>query len=252
MIDFSGQNALITGGTRGIGRAIATELARHGCNVALNYLRNRAAAAEAADEIEKATGKKPLLVKGNVAEPEHVERMFTELQEHWQYLDILVSNAASGVLKPAMELTKHHWSWTMDINAGALLWLAQKAIPMMEGRKGRILATSSLGSIRAFDNYHLVGASKGALESLIRHLCVEFAPKGIRCNVVNAGVVDTDALKHFPNREEMLSASLRDTPAGRLVTPEDVAKVAAFLCSDYAEMVHGQTVIVDGGLSVTV
>lgn len=252
MMDFSGQHALITGGTRGIGRAIATELARHGCDVALNYLRNRAAAAEAADDIEKITGKKPLLFKCNVAEPDSVAEMFGEMKETWGYLDILVSNAASGVLKPAMELTKHHWSWTLDINAGALLWLAQQAVPMMEGRKGRIIATSSLGSIRAFENYHLVGASKGALESLMRHLCVEFAPRGIRCNIVNAGVVDTDALKHFPNREEMLSGSLRDTPAGRLVTPEDVAKVAIFLCSDYAEMVHGQTVIVDGGLSVTV
>lgn len=252
MIDLKGQRALVTGGTRGIGRAIALEYARHGADVALNYLRNRAAAAEAVEIIEKETGKKPLLLKCNVAEPDSVDAMFTELKTHWDSLDILVSNAASGVLKPAMELTKHHWQWTMDINAGALLWLAQRAIPMMEGRKGRIIATSSLGSIRAFDFYHTVGASKGALESLMRHLCVEFAPKGIRCNIVNAGVVDTDALKHFPNREAMIANSAANTPAGRIVTPEDVAKVAVFLVSDYAEMIHGQTIIVDGGLSIKI
>jgi enoyl-[acyl-carrier protein] reductase III len=97
-----------------------------------------------------------------------------------------------------------------------------------------------------------VGASKGALESLMRHLCIEFAPKGIRCNIVNAGVVDTDALKHFPNREEMIANSAQNTPAGRIVTPEDVAKVAIFLVSDYAEMIHGQTIIVDGGLSIKI
>jgi enoyl-[acyl-carrier protein] reductase III len=252
MIDLSGQRAFVTGGTRGIGRAIALALAKHGCDVALNYLRKRDTAKETVDLIKKETGKDALLFRCNVADPDDVAKMFTELKTHWNSLDILVSNAASGVLKPASELTKHHWSWTMDINAGALIWLAQQAVPMMEGRKGRIIATSSLGSIRAFEYYHLVGASKGALESLMRHLMIEYAPKGIRCNIVNAGVVDTDALDHFPNREAMLQSSLERTPAGRLVTPEDVAKVAMFLVSDYAEMVHGQTIIVDGGISIRV
>ena len=252
MIDLKGQRALITGGTRGIGRAIALALAHHGAELALNYLRNRAAAQEAVDLIRKETGKKPLLLKCNVGKVEDVEEMFKTLRESWDGLDILVSNAASGVLKPAMEMTKHHWDWTMDINAASLLWLAQRAVPMMEGRKGKIVATSSLGSMRAFEYYAAVGSSKGALESLMRHLSIELAPRGIRCNVVNAGVVETEALDHFPNREEMLSKSLRNTPYGRLVTPEDVAKVTVFLVSDYAEMVHGHTLIVDGGFSIKV
>jgi enoyl-[acyl-carrier protein] reductase III len=252
MIDLKGQRAFVTGGTRGIGRAIALELARHGCDVALNYLRKRDSAKETVDLIKKETGRDALLFRCNVAEPDDVAAMFTELKKQWDSLDILISNAASGVLKPSAEMTKHHWSWTMDINAGALLWLSQQAIPMMKGRKGKIVATSSLGSIRAFEYYHLVGASKGALESLMRHLSVEYAPHGIRCNIVNAGVVDTEALEHFPNREAMLGSSSQRTPAGRLVTPHDVAMATVFLCSDYAEMVHGQTLIVDGGISIRV
>jgi len=252
-INLKGKKAFITGGTRGIGRAIATALASAGAEVALNYLRNREAAAEAAAHIEKISGKKPLLFKCNVAKPDDVKAMFEELRKEWSHLDILISNAASGVLKPAMELTKHHWDWTMDINAAALIWLAQSAVPMMEGRKGAsIVATSSLGSIRAFEYYPAVGSSKGALESLMRHLCIELAPRGIRCNIVNAGVVETEALEHFPNREEMISKSKKNTPAGRLVTPDDVAKITLFLCSDLAEMVHGHTLIVDGGYSVKV
>ncbi|MCA8940569.1 MAG: SDR family oxidoreductase, partial [Planctomycetes bacterium] len=224
MIDLKGQKALVTGGTRGIGKAIALELAKHGCDVALNYLRNRAAAAETANEIEAATGIKPLLLKCNVADEDSVKEMCAKIKEEWGHLDIFISNAASGVLKPGMELTKHHWEWTVNINAGALIWLMQGVVPLMEGRKGRVVATSSLGSIRAFEFYHAVGASKGALESLVRHFAVELGPRGIRCNVVNAGVVDTDALQHFPNREEMLENTVKDSPMKRLVTPEDVAK----------------------------
>jgi enoyl-[acyl-carrier protein] reductase III len=164
-------------------------------------------------------------------------------------LDILVSNAASGVLKPAMELTTRHWNWAMDINARALLSLTQHAVPMMQSG-GRIMAVSSLGAVRAVPNYTVVGASKAALESLIRHLAVELGPKGILVNTISAGVVDTDALKKFPNRDDIIAASLERTPLGRLTTPEDVADLALFLCSDLAGMIHGQTVVVDGGYAI--
>ncbi len=165
-------------------------------------------------------------------------------------MEILVSNAASGVLKPAAELTLHHFDWAMHINAAALLPLIQKFRRLEARGEKTLVAVSSLGAIRAIPNYTAVGASKAALESMVRHLAAEFAPEGIRVNAISAGTVDTDALKHFPNREELLEVSRRRTPAGRLVNPQDVANAAVFLCTDYASMIHGQILVVDGGYSI--
>lgn len=198
----------------------------------------------------RAKGGKALLVKGNVSDADAHEGMFAAIRETFGALDILVSNAASGVIKPAMELTPKHWNWTMDINAAALLPLVQQASKLMAGRGGHVVAVSSLGAVRAIPNYAAVGASKAALESLVRHLAVELAPTGVRVNAVSAGVVDTDALKHFPNREQMLSESAKRTPAGRLVEPSDVADAVLWLASPLSSMVVGQTIVVDGGYSV--
>ena len=112
-----------------------------------------------------------------------------------------------------------------------------------------IVAISSLGSERVLDNYTLVGASKAALEALVRYLAVELAPRGIRVNAVSAGVVETGALEHFPNKDAMLEMGVRN-PVGRLVSPEDVAMLVTFLCSPDAEMIRGQTLVVDGGWSL--
>lgn len=248
-LDFTGRKALVTGASRGIGRAIAVRLAEAGCDVALNYLRNRKPARETAAAIE-ARGREVLLYKGNVAVEDNLDELFEAVRERFGRLDILVSNAASGVIKPALALTRRHWQWTMDINAAALLPLAQHAVPLMEGAGGSIVAVSSLGAVRAIPNYAAVGASKAALESLVRHLAVELAPKGVRVNAIGAGIVDTDALKHFPNREELLEKSARRTPAGRLTRPEDVADAVLFLASPLASMMIGQTVTVDGGYSI--
>ena len=247
-IDLSGKNALVTGGSRGIGRAIAVRLAEAGCNVAINYLRNRATAEETAAMVEKAGGK-AILLKVNVGNTDKIRAMFETLRDSYDQLDILVSNAASGVIKPAMELTHRHWNWTMDINAAALLPLAQYATPMM-GDEGHIIAVSSLGAIRAIPNYAAVGASKAALESLVRHLAVELATRGVRVNAISAGVVDTDALKHFSNRQQLLDEGVRRTPAGRLTLPGDVADAALFLVSPLSRMMVGQTMVVDGGYSI--
>ena len=120
-------------------------------------------------------------------------------------LDLVVSNAASGVIRPALEVTAKHWDWTLDINARAFLLLAQRATPHLEARGGgSMVAISSLGAVRTLPNYVLVGTSKAALEALVRYLGVELAARGIRVNGVSGGVVETDALDHFPNREEML------------------------------------------------
>jgi enoyl-[acyl-carrier protein] reductase III len=153
------------------------------------------------------------------------------------------------VIKPALETEDKHWDWTLAANARALLSLARACVPEME-EGSSIVAVSSLGSTRVLENYVLVGTSKAALESVVRYLAVELAPRGIRVNAVSAGVVETEALDYFPNREQMLRAARERTPAGRMVEPNDVAGAVAYLCSPDAEMVCGQTLILDGGYSL--
>jgi enoyl-[acyl-carrier protein] reductase III len=185
-----------------------------------------------------------VLVRGNVAS----ERVAAEVAGLGR-LDVLVHNAATGVIRPALEVQKKHWDWTLDANAHALLALAQAAAPQME-RGASIVGISSLGSTRVLDNYVLVGTSKAALESIVRYLAVELAPRGVRVNAVSAGVVETAALEHFPNKDEMLAMARERTPAGRMVEPADVADAVAWLCSPGAAMVCGQTLVVDGGFSL--
>jgi len=232
----------VSGGTRGIGRAIALRFARDGADrVAIGYLRNDRAAEETAAEL-RALGAEPVLVRGNITS----DRVLGEVAALGP-LDVLVHNAATGVIRPALETEDKHWDWTLNANARALLQLARVAAPSMpEGSS--IVAISSLGAQRVLENYVLIGTSKAALESLVRYLAVELAPR-IRVNAVSGGVVETGALEHFPNRDEMLAAG-RANPVGRIVEPDDIAGAVAFLCSTDAAMVRGQTLIVDGGFSL--
>jgi enoyl-[acyl-carrier protein] reductase III len=232
----------VSGGTRGIGRAIALRFARDGVDrVAIGYLRNDRAAAETAVEL-RALGAEPVLVRGNITS----ERVLGEVAALGP-LDVLVHNAATGVIRPALETEDKHWDWTLNANARALLQLARVAAPSMPAGAS-IVAISSLGAQRVLENYVLIGTSKAALESLVRYLAVELAPR-IRVNAVSGGVVETGALEHFPNRDEMLAAG-RANPVGRIVEPDDIAGAVAFLCSADAAMVRGQTLIVDGGFSL--
>lgn len=248
-IDLTGRKALVTGGSRGIGAAIAIRLAEAGCDVAINYLRNRKPAQETAEAVE-ALGRRSLTLKCNVAHTDQLPDVFGKIEEEFGHLDIVVSNAASGVIKPAMELTPRHWNWTMDINAASLLPITQHAVPLMQDRGGQVIAVSSIGAVRAIPNYAAVGASKAALESLVRHLAIELAPMDIRVNAISAGVVDTDALKHFPNRQQILEESARRTPKRRLTEPRDVADAVLFLASPLAQMMIGHTMVVDGGYAI--
>jgi enoyl-[acyl-carrier protein] reductase III len=232
----------ISGGSRGIGRAIALRFARDGAKrVAIGYLRNDRAAEETAEEL-RALGAEPVLVRGNVTS----DRVLGEVAALGP-LDALVHNAATGVIRRALETEDKHWDWTLNANARALLQLARATAPSMPDGSS-IVAISSLGAQRVLENYILVGTSKAALESVVRYLAVELAPR-VRVNAVSGGVVETGALEYFPNREAMLETG-RSNPVGRLVEPDDIAGAVAFLCSQDADMIRGQTIIVDGGYSL--
>jgi enoyl-[acyl-carrier protein] reductase III len=243
MTTFTGASVFVTGGSRGIGKAIALRFAGLGATtVGIGYLRSDRAAEETAEEL-RALGAEPTLIRGNVSSDRVLEQVAL-----LGPLDVLVHNAATGVIRPALETDDKHWDWTMTANARALLALARVTAPKMVPGSS-IVGISSLGAQRVLDNYSLVGTSKAALESLVRYLAVELAQYGIRVNAVSGGVVETGALEHFPNREEMLAMGARN-PAGRLVRPDDIAEAVTFLCSPEAEMIRGQTLIVDGGFSL--
>ena len=245
---LAGKIAMVTGASRGIGRAIARKLAAAGCDVAVNYYNSHDEAETICAEI-RAMGRHACAIQGDVGTPESVEELFAEFRRHFARLDILVSNAATGVLKPVLEMSLKHWRWCLETNALALVLLAQRAVPLMpEG--GRIIAMSSLGASRAIPGYGFIGSSKAALESLVRTLAQELGPRGIRVNTVSAGVVDTDALHFFPNRESLLSSFAERAPAGTALTAEDVAGAVYLLCLPEAAMVTGHTLIVDGGFCI--
>lgn len=247
---LAGQVALVTGAARGIGRAVALKLAAAGCDVVVNYYNSHDEAEAVCAEI-RAAGRRALAIKASVGLPESVDELFVELKKHFDRIDIVVSNAASGVLRPTMEMSLKHWRWCMETNAFALTLLAQRAVPMMPAGRGRIVALSSLGALRAMPHYGFIGASKAALESLVRSLAQELGPRGVRVNAVSAGVVDTDALQHFPNRETLIASFAQRAPAGPVLTPQDVAGAVYLLCLPEAGMINGHTLFVDGGFAIS-
>ena len=254
MARFEERLVLVTGSGRGIGRAIALRFAREGAHVAVNFFRNREPAEETASMIRELGGK-ALLIKANVGNVEELNGMFATIHGEWGGLDYLIHNAASGYNRPALGQKPRGWDWTMNINARSLLFEAQQAASLMKSPDGgAIVAISSLGSQRVMRDYVAVGASKAALESLVRYLGVELATHGIRVNGVSPGMVQTDALQHFDTFREgqqaLVDEVVQRTPVGRLCAPADVADVVCFLCTPEASMICGQTLIVDGGYSL--
>jgi enoyl-[acyl-carrier protein] reductase III len=246
---LAGKVAFVTGGSGGIGRAMCVRFASLGAKVGFSYFSDHDKADESAAAVRAAGGTDAVVIRGNLRDAEGTEALATAILAAFPRVDIFVSNAASGVLKPALELTAKHWDWTMSVNARAFLLLAGKIAPTME-RGGRILALSSAGSIRAIPLYASIGASKAALEATVRHLAMELAPRGITVNAISPGIVETGALDHFPHKDDLIKLALMKTPAGRLTTVEDVADVAELLVSPKAQMIQGQTIVVDGGYTM--
>ena len=247
---LAGKSAVITGSGRGIGRGIALALARRGCNIGVNFFRKREEAEQTAAAIRE-LGAQAVVIKANMAREEEVHRLVEETAAAFGGVDIFVGNAASGVLKPALAIDAKAWEWTLNVNARSILLGAQAAVPYMRRAGwGRIISVTSLGSQRVLPNYSVVGVSKAAIETVTRYLAVELAPENIIANCISPGVVLTGALDFFPNRDALVAHAQRRTPAGRLVTPEDVGELAAWLCSDAAAMIVGQTIQIDGGYSL--
>jgi enoyl-[acyl-carrier protein] reductase III len=251
---FLNKIVLVTGSGRGIGKAIALLFARQGADVVINFHRNEAPAQEVADQVRR-MGRRAAVMRANLSKPEDIDLLFDQVQAQMGGLDIFISNAASGFNRPALAQKISGWDWTMDVNARAFLFAAQRAAPMLEARGGgQIVAISSPGSHRVLPDYIAVGASKAALEALVRYLAVELAPKKIAVNAVSPSLVLTDALQHFASLSapDTIPNAIAHTPAGRLVTPDDVANVVSFLCSPQAAMIRGQVIIIDGGYTLIV
>lgn len=239
---------LVTGGTRGIGQAISLRFAQAGATVIANYRRNE----QAAEELKRAGQEKHLpitLCRADLTSDRGLEQLNGLLQEAAPNLSGMVHCAATGIHRPIEELTDRHFDWTFNLNVRTFFRLIKLLMPRFTQRSS-VIAVSSWGALRALPSYSLVGSSKGALEALARHLAVELAPRGIRVNILTAGAVVTDAWKAMPDSEERIAETIRRTPAGRLVTAEEIAYGAQFLCSDAAAGIIGHTLVVDGGTGI--
>ena len=248
-MDLKGKVALVTGGSRGIGKSISLKLAEAGVDVIINYFRKRETAEITCQEIAS-KGVKTLAVKANLADPEKINRMFEEISAKFGKIDILINNAASGAARKALDLETDEWDWTMNVNARGALLCSQRAVKLLPNG-GVIINISSLGSHLVMPVYTAVGISKAALEALTRYLAIELAPNNIRVNAISAAAVETDALKIYAGDSSTIKTAVNSTPAGRMVHPEDIANIVLFLCSEEASMIRGQTIIVDGGLSLS-
>jgi len=247
-MSLHGKVALVTGGSRGIGRVIALKLADEGADVIINFFRKKSAAQQTVEEI-RAKGVRAHAIKANVGKPDKINAMFDEIEAKFGKLDILINNAASGVPRPALELDDRSWDWTMDINARAFLLCAQRATKLMP-YGGKMVSISSLGSRMVMPVYTSVGVSKAALEALTRYLAIELAPLGICVNGVCAAAVETEALKLYVNDPNLPLPAWQTTPAGRMVQPEDIANTVVFLCKEESSMIRGQIIVIDGGFSL--
>ena len=248
---FTGKVALISGSSRGIGRAIALRLASEGAKIVVNYRRNEAEAEAVVDEVKK-LGSDALPVQADLSDGDAVRAMFQRVKESFGHLDIFVANAAATAFRPLLRQKEHNVTRTFDLTIKGTVVAVQEAVPLMAGRKGKIVTISGIDSLRMLSGHGLLGAAKAALENMTMYLAHELGPLGIAVNGINPGLIETDSAKMYAGGDDGYAQYERDvipqTPARRVGTPEDIAAVTAFLCSEDADFIRGQTLLVDGGL----
>ncbi len=247
--ELVGKHALVTGASRGFGKAIALRLAGEGVRVAVNYRRSKSEALQVVDQIHSAGGE-AFAVRADIGKEANLDRMFEAIESEFGSLEIVIANAAFGVPGELINTTPKHWDVTMSASARSLLDMAQRAAPLMNNGWGRILSLTSDGGQKVIPGYGVVGPAKAALESITRGLAMELAPKGIIVNGILAGLADTRSSRSIPGATDVLGHAKFHTPVGRIVEPEDVAKVAAYLCSNEADMICGHFITVDGGRNI--
>ena len=254
MIDLSGRVALVTGSSRGIGKACAVKLAEAGADVVINYVTSRAAATEVAERID-ALGRRVYVVKADVGEEDDVQSMVEFIRETVGRLDIIVSNAATGGFRPLLASNAKHFQTAMNTNVLSLVHLVRAALPLLEQGpdRGKVIAISSHGSHMALPMYGLIGGSKAALESVARHLTLEVGDRGVNVNIVKAGLVETDSTRRIPFADRMFAGRTEKSMMGqRVLTVDDVANAVLFLASPLSDLVQGETITVDGGAAIHV
>lgn len=254
MIDLNGKVALVTGASRGIGRACAETLAACGATVVVNFLNSADAAKAVVNGIQNCGGR-AIAVRADVSERDDVAAMMDVIEQQFGQLDIIVSNAAAGGFRPLTQATPASFDSILRMNTAPVLWLTQAALPLLQKSKGlgRVIAISSHGAIRGIANYGLIGTSKAALESLVRHLAFELGRSGVNFNAVMPGIVATDAIKTLPGSVGMLkSVQEQILVKDRMLQPADVAGTVLFLASPLSDLIQGQVIIIDGGISIRV
>ncbi len=246
---FEGKVALVTGGSRGIGREIALQLASRGADVVITFFRSRDRAEETAREIE-GLGVGCTSLRANIRDRGSIVRLFEHVREQPGRLDMLVVNAAMGYFSETVEFPDDRWDMTIESNITAYFVCVRQAYELMKERGGKIVAITSYGSKRYIPGYVAMGASKAAIEAISRYIAVEFADARINVNCVSGGPVDTESLRMIPDQDKLMEETIKRTPTGRIGQPEDIARVVAFLCSGDADWIKGQSLVVDGGMSL--
>lgn len=247
---LKGKLSLITGSSRGIGKAIAIKLASMGSDIIINFVKNQEEAEKTKKEIEENTNSKVYLFQADIDQEEDIKKMFKHISENFTKLDILVNNAAFGALGNFKRLGKFMWNKTMNINTTGLLLCSQQAVKLMKNG-GRIINISSLGSQKCIDNYMPIGSVKAAIETMTKYMAYELISENIYVNCVSGGFIDTDALNYFKNSEDLKNKAIEKNPLKRLGKPEDLSNIVAFLCTEDSNWIVGQTIVVDGGSSLS-
>ncbi|MBD3232238.1 MAG: SDR family oxidoreductase [candidate division Zixibacteria bacterium] len=245
---LNGKIALVTGGSRGIGRAISLKLADMGATVCINFLKSRDSAEDTLQKVHEKSSES-ILIRGNVGNRKNIEKIFKTIEEKFGKLDLFISNAALGVFADVKDVDEKAWNLAMDVNAKSLLYGAQKAADLMTDG-GKIIALTSMGTTRYVPGYASIATSKAAIETLVKYIAIEYNSMGITCNAVSGGFVETDSLKAFPDYEDIYREAIRRTPSEKIASPDDIAGVVSLLCLPESGWITGQIIVADGGFTL--